>query len=220
MACAYIFKFIVVGDQSVGKTCLLLQFTEKQFRMDHAPTIGVEFAARKISIDDKQIKLHIWDTAGLESFRALTRSYYRGASGALVVYDITRRETFAHVPGWLEQARQNASASMTVMLVANKSDLQHQREVSFEEGVAFARAHGLMFAETSASTGSNVEETFAAVAQKIYENVQSGVYNLGDEASGVKVGPPALPHAASNASRHSVEGASAARLGELPSCCG
>mmetsp|Transcript_40337 Transcript_40337/g.128185 ORF Transcript_40337/g.128185 Transcript_40337/m.128185 type:complete len:206 (+) Transcript_40337:152-769(+) len=190
MSCAYIFKFIVIGDQNVGKTCLLLQFTEKQFRMDHAPTIGVEFAARQITIENKQIKLHIWDTAGLESFRALTRSYYRGACGALLVYDITNRDSFNHVAGWLEQARQNASATMAVLLVANKCDLQQQRQVPTEEGAQFARAHGLMFAETSASTGVNVEEAFGQVARRIYENIASGVYNLSDENSGVKVGAP------------------------------
>mmetsp|Transcript_21471 Transcript_21471/g.64434 ORF Transcript_21471/g.64434 Transcript_21471/m.64434 type:complete len:210 (-) Transcript_21471:17-646(-) len=191
MSYAYIFKFIVIGDQSVGKSCLLLQFTEKQFRMDHAPTIGVEFAARMLSLEGTQVKLQVWDTAGLESFKALTRSYYRGASGALLVYDITSRESFRNVEGWLQQARQNASAAMTVMLIGNKSDLHQQRKVSAEEGVQFARANGLMFAETSASTGSNVEEAFTALAGRIWENVKSGVYNPGDESSGVKVGAPA-----------------------------
>mmetsp|Transcript_48347 Transcript_48347/g.103638 ORF Transcript_48347/g.103638 Transcript_48347/m.103638 type:complete len:212 (+) Transcript_48347:133-768(+) len=189
MSYAYIFKFIVIGDQNVGKTCLLMQFTEKQFRMDHAPTIGVEFAARQIALDGKQIKLHIWDTAGLESFRALTKSYYRGASGALLVYDISDRKSFDHVAGWLEQAKQNASASMAILLVGNKCDLQ-QRQVSYEEGARFAREHALMFIETSASTGTGVEEAFSRTAQRIYENIQNGVYDLTDECSGIKVGAP------------------------------
>merc|ERR1712187_787045 len=96
--------------------------------------IGVEFAARMVTINNKTIKIQIWDTAGLENFRALTRSYYRGASGALLVYDISRRESFDHVAGWVEQAQQNASSGMAIMLVGNKCDLQSQRKVSTEEG--------------------------------------------------------------------------------------
>ena len=89
----YLFKYIIIGDTGVGKSCLLLQFTDKRFQPVHDLTIGVEFGARMVTIDGKQIKLQIWDTAGQESFRSITRSYYRGAAGALLVYDITRRET-------------------------------------------------------------------------------------------------------------------------------
>jgi len=178
MSYDYIFKLIVIGDQSVGKTCILLQFTEKQFRLDHAPTIGVEFAARNVEVDDKTIKLHIWDTAGLENFRALTRSYYRGATGAILVYDVTARHTFQHVASWLEQALQNANPGLVVMLVGNKQDLQQKRQVTFEEGAAFARARGIGFMETSACSGYNVEEAFARVVQQIHDNVKAGVYDL------------------------------------------
>ena len=107
----------------VGKSCLLLQFTDKRFQPVHDLTIGVEFGARMITIDGKQIKLQIWDTAGQESFRSITRSYYRGAAGALLVYDITRRETFEHLASWLEDARQHANPNMTIMLIGNKADL-------------------------------------------------------------------------------------------------
>eukprot|EP00931_Biecheleriopsis_adriatica_P054607 TRINITY_DN32148_c0_g1_i2.p1 TRINITY_DN32148_c0_g1~~TRINITY_DN32148_c0_g1_i2.p1 ORF type:complete len:194 (+),score=31.86 TRINITY_DN32148_c0_g1_i2:32-583(+) len=175
MSYAYIFKLIVIGDQSVGKTCILLQFTEKQFRLDHAPTIGVEFAARNVTLDDQTIKLHIWDTAGLENFKALTRSYYRGATGAVLVYDITSRPTFQHVAGWLEQARQNANPGLVVMLVG---------------------AHGIGFMETSACTGVNVEEAFVRTAQGIHNNLKNGVYNLEDESSGIKVGGAPVPGSA------------------------
>eukprot|EP00931_Biecheleriopsis_adriatica_P054606 TRINITY_DN32148_c0_g1_i1.p1 TRINITY_DN32148_c0_g1~~TRINITY_DN32148_c0_g1_i1.p1 ORF type:complete len:215 (+),score=36.42 TRINITY_DN32148_c0_g1_i1:32-646(+) len=196
MSYAYIFKLIVIGDQSVGKTCILLQFTEKQFRLDHAPTIGVEFAARNVTLDDQTIKLHIWDTAGLENFKALTRSYYRGATGAVLVYDITSRPTFQHVAGWLEQARQNANPGLVVMLVGNKQDLQNRRQVTYEEGAAFARAHGIGFMETSACTGVNVEEAFVRTAQGIHNNLKNGVYNLEDESSGIKVGGAPVPGSA------------------------
>lgn len=104
----------------MGKSCLLLQFTDKRFQPVHDLTIGVEFGARMITIDGKQIKLQIWDTAGQEAFRSITRSYYRGAAGALLVYDITRRETFNHLTTWLEDARQHSNSNMVIMLIGNK----------------------------------------------------------------------------------------------------
>ncbi|KAH9603912.1 hypothetical protein KSS87_017996 [Heliosperma pusillum] len=147
------------GKGGVGKSCLLLQFTDKRFQPVHDLTIGVEFGARMITIDNKPLKLQIWDTAGQESFRSITRSYYRGAAGALLVYDITRRETFNHLASWLEDARQHANANMTIMLVGNKCDLAHRRAVSTEEGEQFAKEHGLIFMECSAKTAQNVEES-------------------------------------------------------------
>jgi Ras-related protein Rab-2A len=158
MSYAYLFKYIIIGDTGVGKSCLLLQFTDKRFQPVHDLTIGVEFGARMISIDQKNIKLQIWDTAGQESFRSITRSYYRGAAGALLVYDITRRETFNHLTRWLEEARQNANSNMVIMLIGNKSDLDHRRAVSTEEGERFAKENNLVFLETSAKSAHNVEE--------------------------------------------------------------
>ena len=188
MSYAYLFKYIIIGDTGVGKSCLLLQFTDKRFEPVHDLTIGVEFGARMINLDNRQIKLQIWDTAGQESFRSITRSYYRGAAGALLVYDITRRETFNHLTRWLDEARQNANPSMVIMLIGNKSDLDHRRQVTREEGEKFARDHGLIFLETSAKTSSNVEEAFHNTAQKIYDNIQSGIYDVDDEAHGIKIG--------------------------------
>jgi len=193
MSYAYLFKYIIIGDTGVGKSCLLLQFTDKRFQPVHDLTIGVEFGARMITIDNRQIKLQIWDTAGQESFRSITRSSYRGAAGALLVYDITRRETFNHLTRWLEEARQNANQSMVIMLIGNKSDLDHRRQVSKEEGEQFAQQHGLIFLETSAKTAANVEEAFINTAQKIYENIQNGIYDVTNEAHGIKVGMAASP---------------------------
>merc|ERR1719262_326159 len=173
MSYAYLFKYIIIGDTGVGKSCLLLQFTDKRFQPVHDLTIGVEFGARMITIDNKQIKLQIWDTAGQESFRSITRSYYRGAAGALLVYDITRRDTFNHLSRWLEEAKQNSNPNMVIMLIGNKADLE-RREVSYEEGSSFAREHGLIFKETSAKTAQNVEEAFINTARKIYDSIQSG----------------------------------------------
>ncbi|KAI2808843.1 hypothetical protein RDWZM_006014 [Blomia tropicalis] len=193
MSYAYLFKYIIIGDTGVGKSCLLLQFTDKRFQPVHDLTIGVEFGARMITIDNKQIKLQIWDTAGQEAFRSITRSYYRGAAGALLVYDITRRETFNHLTTWLEDARQHSNSSMVIMLIGNKCDLDSRREVKKEEGEAFAREHGLIFMETSAKTAANVEEAFINTAREIYEKIQEGVFDINNEANGIKIGPQLSP---------------------------
>jgi len=192
MSADYFFKFIIIGDSSVGKSCLLLQFTEKRFRMDHQATIGVEFAAQVITVDDALVKLQIWDTAGLESFRALTQSYYRGASGCLLIYDITQRCTFNSLPHWLQQARDNSSPNLVIMLVGNKTDLRH-REVSYEEGAIFARDHGLLFVEASALTGHMVDQAFHETARAIYINVKNNVYDLGNEGTGVRLSKARKP---------------------------
>mmetsp|Transcript_4879 Transcript_4879/g.7384 ORF Transcript_4879/g.7384 Transcript_4879/m.7384 type:complete len:214 (+) Transcript_4879:206-847(+) len=193
MSYAYLFKYIIIGDTGVGKSCLLLQFTDKRFQPVHDLTIGVEFGARMINIDNRQIKLQIWDTAGQESFRSITRSYYRGAAGALLVYDITRRETFNHLTRWLEEARQNANANMVIMLIGNKLDLEHKRAVSFEEGQKFAEENGLIFLETSAKTAKNVEEAFVSTASQVYSNIENGIYDVTNEAHGIKVGVTNTP---------------------------
>jgi len=167
----------------------LLQFTDKRFQPVHDLTIGVEFGARMISVaDNTQIKLQIWDTAGQESFRSITRSYYRGAAGALLVYDITRRDTFQHLGRWLEEAKQHAHPNMVILLIGNKNDLEHRRAVSTEEGKAFADANGLLFLETSAKTAYNVEQAFLKTAESIYAKIQSGEIDVSNESHGIKVG--------------------------------
>ncbi|KAL6520196.1 Ras-related protein RABB1b [Orobanche minor] len=192
MSYDYLFKYIIIGDTGVGKSCLLLQFTDKRFQPVHDLTIGVEFGARMVTIERRPIKLQIWDTlptiAGQESFRSITRSYYRGAAGALLVYDITRRETFNHLASWLEDARQHANENMTIMLVGNKSDLAQRRAVSEEEGEQFAKENGLLFLEASARTAKNVEEAFTNTASKILQKIQEGVFDVSNESSGIKVG--------------------------------
>ena len=172
----------------MGKSCLLLQFTDKRFKSTHDLTIGVEFGSRTVQISDKAIKLQIWDTAGQESFRSITRSYYRGSIGALLVYDITKRSSFENLQKWLEEMKENAYSKMSIILVGNKCDLEDERQVSTEEGQAFADKHGLLFFETSAKTAANVEKAFLSVTQTIYGQLENGEYDIHKESIGIKPG--------------------------------
>ena len=169
----------------MGKSCLLLQFTDKRFQPVHDLTIGVEFGSRTIAVSGQQVKLQIWDTAGQEKFRSITRSYYRGAVGALLVYDITRRETFEHLTAWLEDCRKYSSQATTIMLIGNKADLEHSRVVSTEEGAKFAQENGIFFLETSSKTAQNVDEAFFDVARNVFEKVESGKLKLDSNDSGL-----------------------------------
>ncbi|KAI4347255.1 hypothetical protein L6164_008081 [Bauhinia variegata] len=166
--CDYLFKAVLIGDSGVGKSNLLSRFAKDEFRLDSKPTIGVEFAYRNIKVADKIIKAQIWDTAGQERFRAITSSYYRGALGALLVYDITRRETYESVRKWLQELREFGSEHMVVVLVGNKCDLGQSREVEKEEGKGFAENERLFFMETSALQNVNVEEAFMQMITKIH----------------------------------------------------
>jgi Ras-related protein Rab-11A len=129
---------VLIGDSGVGKSNLLARFTRNEFSMDSKSTIGVEFATRSIQVDGKTIKAQIWDTAGQERYRAITSAYYRGAVGALLVYDISQHQTHEHVERWLKELRDHADSSIVIMLVGNKSDLTHLRAVPTEEAKDFA----------------------------------------------------------------------------------
>ncbi|KAL0978963.1 hypothetical protein UPYG_G00178570 [Umbra pygmaea] len=188
---SYIFKYIIIGDMGVGKSCLLHQFTEKKFMADCPHTIGVEFGTRIIEVSGQKVKLQIWDTAGQERFRAVTRSYYRGAAGALMVYDITRRSTYNHLSSWLTDARNLTNPNTVIILIGNKADLEAQRDVTYEEAKQFAEENGLLFLEASAKTGENVEDAFLEAAKKIYQNIQDGSLDLNAAESGVQHKPSA-----------------------------
>jgi len=181
----YLFKFIIIGDAATGKSCLLHRFIDNKFMRDSTHTIGVEFGSKIINIQGNNIKLQIWDTAGQERFRSVTRSYYRGAAGALLVYDITSRDSYNHLSTWLEDARTLASAGIVIILVGNKKDLEDEREVSFMEASRFAQENNLMFLETSALTGDSVEEVFLKCARSIFSKVEAKAVDPKDSGSGI-----------------------------------
>mmetsp|Transcript_71227 Transcript_71227/g.200388 ORF Transcript_71227/g.200388 Transcript_71227/m.200388 type:complete len:205 (+) Transcript_71227:374-988(+) len=168
------FKYIMVGDTEVGKSTLLLMYLEKEFIPSHEMTIGVEFGSKTLRIRNTNVKLEIWDTAGQETYLSITRTYYRNTNACLLVYDITRRESFNHIVTWLEEARQNSNnPNLAVMVVGNKADLTSKREVSTEEGEAFAKANGVMFCEASAKDHATVERAFMDPANKIHTLYES-----------------------------------------------
>ncbi|KAL7877933.1 hypothetical protein SRHO_G00045760 [Serrasalmus rhombeus] len=181
----FLFKFLVIGNAGTGKSCLLHQFIEKKFKDDSNHTIGVEFGSKIINVVNKFVKLQIWDTAGQERFRSVTRSYYRGAAGALLVYDITSRETYNALTNWLTDARMLASQNIVIILCGNKKDLDADREVTFLEASRFAQENELMFLETSALTGENVEEAFVQCARKILNKIESGELDPERMGSGI-----------------------------------
>ncbi|CAD7928209.1 unnamed protein product [Amoebophrya sp. A120] len=189
--CDYGFKLIIIGDAGAGKSSFMHQFLEGKFRKTSTHTIGVEFGTKIITLGDRHIKLQIWDTAGQERYRAVTRSYYRGAVGALILYDVTSRESYNNLPTWLRDAREQASFhDISIIAVGNKRDLKEERQVSFLEASRFAQEQDILFLETSALTGENVnvvdtrkgkplllQEVFHTLAQRILNKVEEGIKN-------------------------------------------
>jgi len=188
----YLFKFLIIGSAGVGKSCILHQFMENKFKQDAHHTIGVEFGSKIVNIGGKSVKLQIWDTAGQERFRSVTRSYYRGAAGALLVYDITSRETYNTLATWLTDARTLASPNIVIILLGNKKDLDADREVTFLEASRFAQENELMFLETSAITGENVEEAFLKCSRTILTKIEAGELDPERMGSGIQYGNAAL----------------------------
>jgi len=176
-------------SKGVGKSSLLLQYTDSKFLASPQATVGVEFGIKSIQVENQTIKLQIWDTAGQESFRALTSSYYRGAHGALIVYDISRKETFEHIGTWLDDVRLNSDVDTVITLVGNKGDLEAKRQVSREEGQQYAEQNGLLFHEVSAKTAAKVNETFFRSAKMAYDRYKSGEFQIdGGAQNATKLG--------------------------------
>eukprot|EP00300_Choanocystis_sp_HF-7_P036648 c52515_g1_i1.p1 GENE.c52515_g1_i1~~c52515_g1_i1.p1 ORF type:complete len:215 (+),score=9.73 c52515_g1_i1:41-646(+) len=163
----YLFKLLLIGDSGVGKSCLLLRFADDTYTESYISTIGVDFKIRTIELDSKTIKLQIWDTAGQERFRTITSSYYRGAHGIIVVYDVTDQESFNNVKQWLHEIDRYASENVNKLLVGNKSDLTTKRVVDYNVAKEFADGLGIPFLETSAKSATNVEQAFLTMANEI-----------------------------------------------------
>ncbi|KAI9188200.1 Rab GTPase ypt31 [Blastocladiella emersonii ATCC 22665] len=179
----FLFKVVLIGDSGVGKSNLLSRFTRNEFNLESKSTIGVEFATRSIQVDGKTIKAQIWDTAGQERYRAITSAYYRGAVGALLVYDIAKHQTYENVNRWLKELRDHADSNIVIMLVGNKSDLRHLRAVPTDEAKQFAADNGLSFIETSALDSTNVELAFQKILTEIYKIVSKR--QLEENSSGI-----------------------------------
>ncbi|KAJ8437892.1 hypothetical protein Cgig2_003911 [Carnegiea gigantea] len=181
----YLFKIVLIGDSGVGKSNILSRFTRNEFCLESKSTIGVEFATRTLQVEGKTVKAQIWDTAGQERYRAITSAYYRGAVGALLVYDITKRQTFDNVQRWLRELRDHADSNIVIMMAGNKSDLKHLRAVSEEDGQALAEKEGLAFLETSALEAFNIEKAFQTILAEIYHVISKKALAAQEASSNV-----------------------------------
>jgi len=184
----YLFKYIIIGDSSVGKSNILMKFTHNKFTNDFQSTIGVEFGAKNLEVNNNVYRIQIWDTAGQENFRSITRSYYKNSVCAMIVYDITNRASFEHVQNWIEDIRGQSPKTILILLLGNKSDLEEKRVVSYDEGNEFAIKNGISFCETSAKTGFGIEEIFLKSCKIIVKNMEDNYYDLKSEICGIKKG--------------------------------
>ena len=161
----YIFKVLLIGNSDVGKSSLILRYVDQIWNDVFVPTIGVDFKVKSLEIDKKTVKMQIWDTAGQERFRNVISSYFKGAHGILLIYDITNKESFKELENWLGEVERNASNQVLKILLGNKCDLDDKREITKDEGEAFAMRNGMQFMETSAKVNTNVNEAFEALAK-------------------------------------------------------
>ena len=212
----YLLKYVVIGDSGVGKSNILLRYIYNSFSEEFKTTVGVEFGAKNIELDKKIYRIQIWDTAGQENFRSIARAYYKNSVCACVVYDISSRSSFENIQSWIDDCTKQTAKSVLLLLIGNKSDLKDQREVSYEEGEAYAKSHNMLFLETSAKTGqrevsyeegeayakehnmlfletsaktgNNIGDIFEKSLNQIAKNIKNNVYNLENDSCGIRVG--------------------------------
>ena len=174
------FKVVLVGDSFVGKTNIMSKYLKNEFHEDSKATVGVEFGSRQFNIEGHVVKAQIWDTAGQERYKAITSAYYKGAKGAFIVYDITRKESFENVTKWAEQLKSTADKNLTIIIVGNKTDLEDQRQVTSEEGQNKANSLESAFIETSAASGSNLDKAFEMMINEVYQKCHEEMLAEGD----------------------------------------
>ena len=163
-----VYKVLLLGDTNVGKTCFLFKYTDNIFHENHIATIGLDYRVKKIKLKNgKEISLQIWDTAGQDRFRAITKNYYKGAHGIVLIYDITNNQTFENVSKWVNQIHEEVSLNVVIFLAGNKIDLEEKREISYEIGEKLAKELGCTFFEASAKTGVNIDEIFNELAESL-----------------------------------------------------
>ena len=174
------FKIVLVGDASVGKTNIMSKYLQNQFHEDSKATVGVEFGSKQFTVEGHKLKAQIWDTAGQERYKAMTSAYFKGAKGAFIVYDITRKATFESVDKWLNDLRVTADKKLSVIIIGNKCDLENQREVNKEQGEEKAKSNGIAFMETSALSGENIEKAFEKMVNEVYKKCHDEFVSSGD----------------------------------------
>ena len=166
----FLYKILIIGDSSVGKTCFLTRYADNTFQEVHMSTIGIDYKLKNVKMEDgKIVKLQIWDTAGQDRFRSITKNYYKGANGIVVIFSVTDKKTFGNVKSWIHQIKAEVDEKVTIILVGNKIDDEENREVTKEEGEEAARNFGLDFFECSAKTGENINSTFNELVLKMVE---------------------------------------------------
>ena len=184
---SYSVKFIIVGDSSVGKSNILLRFSRNVFDPGHQATLGIEFANKHLLFNNIDYLVQVWDTAGQENFRSVTRAYYKASAVAMVVYDISNEESFQHIQAWIKDCKDLAPKTVQLILIGNKSDLEDQRVISKEKGEQLASENNMLFFETSALNGNGVEEAFQKSIELVDQKIRSGFYDLTNSSNqGIK----------------------------------
>jgi Ras-related protein Rab-2A len=185
----YLFKMILVGDSSVGKSCLLYQYLNGQFNDNSDPTIGIEFGNKDVAVGKRNVRLQIWDSAGQENYKSITRSYYRGVICAFLVFDITSEKSFENAIGnWYDEASQYGHKKMYFVLVGNKTDLETERKVSREEALSFCEQHSILYRETSAKNYPTTKSMFENVVKSILEDIDSNKLSPFEQSIGIQIG--------------------------------
>ena len=184
----YLLKYVIIGDSGVGKSNILLQYINGKFVEDFKATVGVEFGAKNIEINNRIYRIQVWDTAGQEQFRSIARAYYKNSVCACIVYDITSRNSFNSIQNWIDDCTKQTPKSILLILIGNKNDLNDKREVQYEEGAEFARKRNMIFLETSAKTGNNINDIFEKSVQQIDKNILENKYDLTNENCGIRRG--------------------------------